>query len=173
MATGLIQSAATGGQPPAAPAPEGAAQGGMPQGAFDPKEMRARMDLPDNLKAAYDRTIKAGMKMMFDPKTRAQTMQFMDGPGDEATKIGEGVGSIMLALFEYSNQTMPPQIIIPCGLELIAHAGEVGREAGLPLDDNVMAEAMSQMVPFILEKMGIKPEKIQQMMSGALTEGMQ
>ncbi len=168
MATGLIQSAATGAQPPAAPAPEG-----MPQGALSPEEIRANMNLPDNLKGAYDRTVTAGMKMMFDPKVREQTMNFMKGPGDEATKIGQGVGSIMLALFEYSNQTMPPQIIIPCGLELIAHAGEVGREAGLPLDDQVIGEAMAQMVPFVLEKMGLPPEKIQQMMSGALTEGMQ
>lgn len=164
MATGLIQSAA---QPPAAPAP----QEGMPQGGLSPEEIRAQMKLPDNLKGAYDRTVKAGIKMMFDPKTRAQTMQYMDGPGDEATKLGQGVGTIMLALFEYSNQTMPPQIIIPCGLELIAHAGEVGREAGLPMDDQVIGEAMAQMVPFVLEKMGLPPDKIQQMMSGALTGG--
>lgn len=169
MATGLIQSAATGAQPPAAP--EGMPQGEAAQGAFDPKEMRARMNLPANLKAAYDRTINAGMKLMFDPKVREETMQFMDGPGDESTKIAHGVGSIMLALYMQSNETMPPQIIIPCGLELIAHAGEVGREAELPLDDNVIGEAMAQMVPFVLEKMGLPPEKIQQMMSGALTGG--
>lgn len=161
MATGLIQSAATGGQPPAAPSPQS-----MPQGGLSPQEIRANMNLPDNLKVAYDRTIKAGIKMMFDPKVREQTMQFMDGPGDEATKIGEGVGSIVLALFEYSNQTMPPQIIIPCALELIAHAGEVGREAGLPLDDQVIGEAMSQMIPFVMQKFGVTPDKIQELMSG-------
>lgn len=138
----------------------------MDESALSSQAVRAKMNLPPELKKAYERVLQAGIKLMFDPRTREQTMQMIASPGDPVQKIAQGVGSVMLALYQQSNGTMPQQIIIPVALELVMHVVEVVREAGAEVTDAQVGDAMEQTINFIAQKFGIDPNQIEQMASG-------
>lgn len=135
---------------------------------FTVEGARAKMSMPKELQAAHVRIVEAGMKLMFDPATRDQTIAFMERPGEPAQKLGEGVASVMTLLFKESNQTMPPQLIIPCGIELLMHAAAVAKSGGMEFDKNTLAEAMAIMIEQIAAKFGITAET-----GGMLTDGEQ
>jgi hypothetical protein len=136
------------------PGAEQAEPGGEPD-VFTVQGARAKMNMPKDLQAAYVRIVEAGMKVMFDPQTRGQTIAAMEEPGDMATKLGDGVAAVMALLFKESNKTMPPQLIIPCGVELLLHAAAVAKSGGMEIDNNTMAEAMAIMIEKVMQTSGV------------------
>lgn len=135
------------------------------------ESVRANMQLPPDMKAAYDKIIKAGLKVMFDPKTQDQTIEFMRGEGDMGQKVGEGVAAVMVLLFKESNETMPPQLVIPAGIELVVHAADVARNGGMDMTDNDIAEAMGVMVETVMKQFGVDPAQLQTANSGLQPQG--
>lgn len=127
--------------------------------------VRSELKIPQELQDAYSRIVKAGLKLMFDPSTRQQTMEFMDGDGDFAQKLGEGIAAVMALLFKESNQTMPPQLVIPAGIELLVHAAEVAEKGGEPVGKDVIAEAMGVFVEGAMRQFGVDPAQMQGMVS--------
>lgn len=130
------------------------------------ESVRSEMQIPKEMQDAYSRIVKAGLKLMFDPSTRAQTMEFMEGEGDFAQKMGEGIAAVMAMLFKESNETMPPQLIIPAGIELLVHAAEVADKAGEDVSNEVIAEAMGTFVESMMRQFGMDPAQMQSMVSG-------
>lgn len=128
--------------------------------------VRSEMQIPKEMQDAYSRIVKAGLKLMFDPSTRAQTMEFMESDGDFAQKMGEGIAAVMALLYRESNQTMPPQLIIPAGIELLVHAAEVAGKAGEDVSNEVIAEAMGTFVESMMRQFGVDPAQMQGMVSG-------
>jgi hypothetical protein len=130
------------------------------------ESVRGEMKVPPELKDAYSRIVKAGLKLMFDPSTRDQTIAFMDGEGNFPQKLGEGIAAVMAMLFRESNQTMPPQLIVPAGIELLVHAAEVAEKGGEQVDAQVVAEAMGVYVEAVMKQFGVDPAQMQGMVSG-------
>lgn len=131
-----------------------------------PDSVRKGMKLPKGMEAAYDKIIKAGLRVMFDPSTREDTAAFIEESGGDPAKLAEGVTAVVVSLFQESNQTMPPNLLIPAGIELLVHASEVANNSGMQFGKEQIAEAMSQVVQQILTKFGATPEQMQKMMSG-------
>lgn len=131
-----------------------------------PEGVRKGMKLPEGMEAAYDKIIKAGLKVMFDPTTREETAAFIEESGGDPAKLAEGVTAVVVALFQQSNNTMPPNLIIPAGIELSVHAAEVAANSGMELPKEAVAEMMAEVVQQILVKFGATPEQMQKMMSG-------
>ncbi len=142
---------------------EGEAPGQPEAAELSAEAVRAKMNLPPELKKAYERVLQAGIKLMFDPRTRAETMQMIAAPGDPVQKIAQGVGSVMVVLFEQSNGTMPQQIIIPVAVELVMHVVEVVREAGAEISNEQVGAATEQTINFIMQKFGIDPNQLESM----------
>lgn len=148
---------------------EGEEPSGAAEGDLSPQSVRAKLQLPDNLKDAYDRVVLAGMKVMFSKETHQQAMSFLseeNGAADE--RIGQGVAALMGLLMKQANGTMPPQIIIPAGIELVAAAGDYLKKAGENVTDDDIAGAMSDYVQIVLQQAGAdSPEKMRQMLQQA------
>jgi len=157
-----------------APAADPAMEEQMPPEAEAPQEeltaesARAQMQLPEELKEAYERVVEAGLKVMFDPSMRERTLEFMEGPGEPAEKMGEGVAAVMALLFKESNNTMPPQIVIPAGVELLLHAVDVARSGGMEMSQDDVAEAMAIMVEAVFRQFGADPQEMQMMNQGGM-----
>jgi hypothetical protein len=143
-----------------------AMEGETPEMDMTPEGVRKGMKLPEGMEAAYDKIIKAGLRVMFDPSTREETASFIEESGGDPAKLAEGVTAVVVALFEQSNQTMPPNLIIPAGIELSVHAAEVAANSGMELPKEAVAEMMAEVVQQILVKFGATPEQMQKMMSG-------
>lgn len=127
-------------------------------------------NLPPELRDAYKRVIVAGMKVMFDPKTHQLMLKQLQEPGPIGQKLGQGIAGLMLLLFQQSNKTMPPQILIPAGLELLMQAVYFLRKSKLAMPNNAdIGEATQVMVDTIMQKFGVDPQKF----SGALDAHLQ
>lgn len=145
MATGIIQDNMA--------APEGE--------SLTPESVRQGMDIPEDLQDGFDRVVLAGMKVMFSEETHAQVLQQLEGQGPISDRLGKGIGGLMLMLFKESNQTMPPQLMIPCGMELLMQAVDFVKRGGLAkVTDKDVGDAMQIMIDVILEKFGQSPDKI-------------
>lgn len=129
-----------------------------------PESARAQMKLPDDLRQVYERVVDGGLKLMFSEQTREQTLQFMQGEGDPAEKMGEGVAAVMATLFKQSNNTMPPQVIIPAGVELLLHAVDVVKKSGGEWSQDDTAESMANMVEAIFRQFGTSLDQVGGMM---------
>jgi hypothetical protein len=167
---GMIEQAvgATPEQPEAMPAdPQAMAAEAPASEELTAESARAQMQLPEELKEAYVRVVDAGLKVMFDPSMRERTLEFMEGPGDPAEKMGEGIAAVMVLLFKESNETMPPQVIIPAGIELLIHAADVARKSGLAMTQDDVAEAIGVFVEATFRQFGTSLEEAGGMMQGA------
>lgn len=134
------------------------------EGELTPESARAQMQLPDDLRQVYERVVDGGLKLMFSEQTREQTLQFMQGEGDPAEKMGEGVAAVMATLFKQSNNTMPPQVVIPAGVELLLHAVDVVKKSGGQWSQDDTAESMANMVEAIFRQFGTSMDQVAGMM---------
>lgn len=124
------------------------------------KQVNQGMHLPPDLENAYQRVVVAGMKIMFSPETRDEVLKQIDGPGPMPEKLAKGIAGLMILLFDQSNKTMPPQVIIPAGIELLVHAGEFLDKSGSEVSDQEIGTAISLMIQMLLKTFGIDPAKM-------------
>lgn len=128
---------------------------------ISPQQVRKDMRLPPELQQAYERVVVAGMKMMFSKETNKYMLQQLDAPGSMAEKLGNGVAELMLALFMQSNKTMPPQVIIPAGTELVVQAADFIKKAGLAkVTNRDIGDGIQIMMATVFKAFGIDPNKL-------------
>jgi hypothetical protein len=132
---------------------------------LDPAQLRAKMAIPANLKAAYQRIILAGMKVMFDNQTHNMMLQQLHQSPDTAKNLAEGIAGLMAILFKESNQTMPQQLIVPASIELLAHAIDFVTSAKLAaVTPEIAGMATQQTVDAVLHRFGVSPQQAQQVL---------
>lgn len=138
----------------------------MEQFAINPESFRSKMTIPTELQQMHNRAVKAGLRVMFDAENQAQTLAYMDGSESMPQKIGEGISAVVQFIAEVSNGTFPGELVIPVGVELIAHVVDVGRKAGMEVSDADVAEGMSAFIEAVLKGSGATPEQMQDMLGG-------
>lgn len=140
----------------------------QPDGDFSisADSFRQKMQVPTKLQKSYNIAVGAGLKLMFDPKTRDQTMEYMKEASSDPEKIGTAVAGIMATIVQKSNGTIPGQIIIPAGVELIGHAVDMAKSIGIDVDNNVVADSVAKFIQIVLQQSGASTEQIQQIMGG-------
>lgn len=134
--------------------------------AITPDGFRSRMSVPQELKKQYEVAVRAGLRLMFDDGMREETLQYMDGSDEMPKKIAQGIAAVVEFIASESNGTFPGELVIPVGVELIAHAVDVAKKAGVLVDDGDVAEGMAAFIEEILKKAGATPEQMQQMLTG-------
>jgi len=139
---------------------------GRPQGNdLSAEAVSNNIKMPPELQEAYDRVVIAGMKIMFSEESHKMMLQFMDeeGPADE--KLGKGIAGLMLILFKESNETIPPQVIIPAAVQLLMRAAEFAKQSGMgEISNKDIAGGIELMIAIILEKFGVDPSQFKQML---------
>lgn len=127
---------------------------------------RSKMQIPPGLEKPYAVAVEAGVKLLFSPETIDQTMEYMgDGQG-APQKLAQGIAAIVGMIFKESNGTMPGQLIIPVGVELIGHVTEAARKAGLEVSDADVADGVAEYIKTVLQQSGATPEQMQQALGG-------
>ena len=130
---------------------------------ISPEQVRKDMKLPPELQQAYERVVVAGMKMMFSKETNKYMLKQLEGEGSMAEKLGGGIAELMIALFLESNKTMPPQVIIPAGTELLVQAADFINKSGLAeVTNRDVGDGIQMMMSLIFRQFGIDPDKLMQ-----------
>lgn len=135
---------------------------------IDIQALRSKMQLPSNLQNAYDRVVLAGMKVMFDKQTHQMMLDEMNKPGAIDDKLSQGIIGLMLMLWKQSNQTMPPQVIIPAAIELLMQAADfVEKSKTAQITDQDISAALQKAVFGIMQEFGIDPDRAMNTMQQA------
>lgn len=138
-----------------------------PQGEeLTTEAIKQNIKMPPELQEAYERVVIAGMKVMFAKETHRIMLKEMQKPGPIAERLGNGIAGLMLLLFKESNNTMPPQVIIPAGMELLMQAVDFMRQTGMekPTNEDI-GNAIQTMITVIMQKFGVDPGKFEQMLN--------
>ena len=128
--------------------------------------IKENIKMPPEFQEAYERVVIAGMKVMFSKESHKLMLDELQKEGPIGQKLGMGIAGLMLLLFKESNQTMPPQVIIPAGVELLMQAADFIRNTKIEKITNAdIGEAMEVMISTILQKFGVDPEQMGEMLN--------
>lgn len=146
-------------QQPEQPMPE---QPEQPEGGddMDPAALRAKMETPGPMADQLDKIVLAGMKVMFDPKTHNKMAEVLDSPAPVPEKLGQGVAGLMGLLMEQSQRSLPPQLLIPAGMVLMAHAADFMKKSGEPVSKEDFGAGVENFVDTMLSQAGMDPAKV-------------
>jgi len=149
MATGIIQD-----------------KMGQPDGTdLSTEDVSKNIKMPPDLQKAYDRTVIAGMKVMFSKESHRVMLAEIQKPGPLGDRLGKGISGLMLLLFKESNKTMPPSVMIPAGVKLLMEAVDFLRKSGLEKPTNAdIASGIQLMITTLLQKFGVAPDKLAQLL---------
>lgn len=125
----------------------------------DLNQVRAKIKVPANLQSALQRIELAGKKVMYSKETHGMVMEAMQGEGAWEEKLGRGIADLMALLFQQSNKSMPPQLIVPAAVLLMCDAIEFLQQSGQVPQIDVGA-AMEATIVMTLHKFGMKPDQI-------------
>lgn len=130
-------------------------------GDLSPEGISDKIKMPPELQNAYERVLVAGMKLMFDPQSHEIALQQLQGEGPAGPRLGKAIAGLLTLLFKESNQTMPPQVMIPAGTELLVRAADFLKQSGTEqITDADIGEALTVMIDTLLTGFGLDPEKV-------------
>lgn len=133
---------------------------------IDTEAIKNNIQMPPELQEAYDRVVIAGMKVMFSKESHKLMLDELQKEGPIGQKLGMGIAGLMLLLFKESNETIPPQVIIPAGVNLLSRAADFIRKSGIDTITNTdVGDAIELMISTILQKFGVSPEQMEQMLN--------
>lgn len=148
------------GEPNGSPAGKAAPADKAPAGKTSPEAIRAGMHLQPKEAAQLDKIVLAGKKVMFSPQSHKMFLEQLDGPGTIAQKLGQGVAGLMGLLWQESRQSLPPQLLIPGGMVLVAVAADFLRKGGMEVTDEDVAGGIEALVTALLQAGGVDPDKV-------------
>ena len=133
---------------------------------IDVETIKKNINMPPELQEAYERVVIAGMKVMFSKESHKLMLDELQKEGPLGQKLGMGIAGLMLLLIKESNGTIPPEVIVPAGINLISRAADFIRKSKLEKITNAdIGDAMEIMISTILQKFGVEPEQMAQMLN--------
>jgi len=157
---GLIDGARTAPEPTSDEQDSGTADQ-----AVTPSAVRSKMNLPAKLQKPYQLMVLACKKLLYSEQMEPQVRQTLSAPGSVSQKIGHGTVMLVGLVLSQTNNTVPPDLIIPVATEMAAEIGDFLRKVGVKVTDHDIAEGMAIMVEEILERAGVKLEQLPQLLA--------
>lgn len=123
----------------------------------DVDKIIATMKVPPNLKSIYDKTVLSGLRIMFSKDSFSMFEDQLNKPGNLAQKMSEGIVGLMYMLWDQSNKTLPPQIMIPVGVTLTLKAFDFLQKSKDPeATKQVLGDAVDGTMQGIMRAFGAK-----------------
>jgi len=143
------------------------ARGPAKNEAVDVQQIRASMKLPPEMQDAYQRVVVAGGKFLFDPKTHQVALDsFTKGKGPIGDRLGKGIAGLMVLLFKQSNNSIPPQVIVPAAIDLLAQAAQFLQESGVEeVSAKDVGDAMVALIQTLTTAFGGDAKKLDKLLA--------
>jgi hypothetical protein len=133
---------------------------------LDTEAIKENIKMPPELQEAYERVVIAGMKVMFSKESHKLMLDELQKEGPMGQKLGVGIAGLMLLLVKESNGSIPPEVIIPAGINLLTRAADFIRKTKIEkITNGDIGDAMEVFMSTILEKFGVSPEQMTQMLN--------
>lgn len=145
-------------------APAKAPAGGVD---IEPMIAKAHENIPPNLRPMLDKVVLSGMRIMFDKSSHQMALAELDKPGPLAQRIMNGMVALMYLLWKQSNQSIPPQLIVPATLILTLRAFQFLQMSKEPeATKEVLGEAVADSVQGVMDRFGATQDKIPALLKG-------
>jgi hypothetical protein len=140
---------------------------GRPEGEdLDTEAIKDNIKMPPELQEAYERVVIAGMKVMFSKESHKLMLDELQKEGPVGQKLGTGIAGLMLLLIKESNGTLPPEVVVPAGINLLTRAADFIRKSKIEkITNGDIGDAMEVFISTILDKFGVSPEQMTQMLN--------
>lgn len=123
---------------------------------------RASMEVPEDMQEPLERIVLAGKKVMFSEETADMVQEALAGDGPIEDKLSEAIAGLMGLLWQQSNQTMPPQLVVPAAMILLAEAVDFLQGAGEEITSAQYGDAIELTISRVLELFGVDQDMLQQ-----------
>lgn len=128
--------------------------------SITPQAVEAKLHLPENMKAPFQRVVLAGLKVMFDPQTHQLMLKELAGPAPLPQKLGLGITGLIALLFQQAQRGIPPQLLIPAGLVLLAHAVQFVQQSGERVSAQEFGQASQIFIDRLLTEFKVDPARV-------------
>lgn len=132
-------------------------------GKITPDMLRRKMHLTAQQGQQLDRIVLAGLKVMFSKQSHPMMMEVMQGPDPVPYKLSQGVCGLLGLLMRESKNSLPPNLLVPAGMILMAHAAEFLRKAGTKVSDQDIGNGIEMMTDTLMHSAGVDGNKVAEM----------
>lgn len=141
------------------PAPQ---QGATPQPGGEP-EIPPAPGLQGADQQAYERVVMAAMKVIYDPTSGKQILDMLRNAASPAEGLAEATYTMMQEFLQISKNTMPKQVIVPAGKEIMQLIAEMAVNAGIAEGPQVIQQAQQIIMKKMMAQANMTPEQAQQL----------
>ena len=129
---------------------------------LSPEKVKEGIQIPEQFRQAYERVVAAGMTVMFSKQSnKAAVDTIRNGEGPLAQRLGQGIAGLLGMIVKETRGTIPPQVMIPAGVELLIQAADFLRKSGMEeINNQVIGDAMDVMVTAVLQAAKLDVNKI-------------
>ncbi len=133
-------------------------------GKIDIDAILEKVNITPDLKPMYDKAVLAGLRIMFDKKSHVMLIEQLDKEGPLPGKIAEGVIALMYMLWEQSNKTLPPKLLVPITFTLTLRAFEFCQMSGeQEATKETLGEAVDLTTTRIMKEFGVEEGQVEQL----------
>lgn len=117
----------------------GAAAASKSSSKLAPDAVMSHMRIPPAQMPIFTRIIRAAMTIVLNDKTHHLLLQALQGPGPIAQKLAEGVNALLKIVFSQGRGALPPELLVPAGVYLVARIANFLNQSGLAqvADDDI------------------------------------
>lgn len=149
------------------PQPQQAAPKGAGPINIDSIADKLRSLVDKNLQGIFDKSVIAGMRIMFDKSSHAMALAELEKPGPMPKKLAEGAIQLVYLLWDQSNKSLPPKILVPLGQMFVLRAFQFLQLSQDPeATKETLGEAYAEVTQGILDRAGATPDKIPALLKG-------
>lgn len=130
------------------------------QNAMSPRAVMRAMKVTPEQQRQLLRIVAAGMKVMFDEQTHQMMLDQLNQPGPIEQRLSQGIVGLMAMLWKESKGSMPPQLIIPAAMVLLAEATDFLNKAGQQVTPEQFGRANEMMIDSLLNQAGVSGDKL-------------
>lgn len=129
---------------------------------IDIEDILEKVQIAPDIKDLYEKCLVNGMRFMFDKGAFAETAKHLAKDEPMPKKIADGVVAVVYMLWEKSNKTLNPQVIVPVTFALTLKGFEFLQESGHPeATKEVLGAAVEMAVTTIMQKFNVPPDQIE------------
>ena len=110
---------------------------------------------------AFQRTVTAGLTIMYSPQSHQITMAQLTKPGDPAHNVSEGAAKLVGILYKQSKNTMPIQIMAPAAMIFMCEGlGFLEQSGKLQVNPQILSSATHDTAAYVLKLMGVSQQQM-------------
>lgn len=128
--------------------------------AMSPRAVMRSMKVNPQQQRQLLRIVAAGMKVMFDQNTHHMMLEAINQPGPIEDRLANGIIGLIAILWRESKGSIPPELVIPAAMVLLAEAADFLNKGGMIVTPQQFGTANEMLIDKLLSQAGLSSDKM-------------